>query len=62
MKADMIAKGDKATTATIKVEASDEYKSLCIQKAYIGRVEEHIRLAKLQSRMAQDEAKGYGIS
>lgn len=61
MKSDLISQGDKATTATIKVDASDEYKQFCVQKAYIGRIEEHIRLAKLQARMSQDEARGYGI-
>lgn len=61
MKAELIANGDKATTATIKVDASDTYKEFCLQKAYIGRIEEHIRLAKLQSRLASEEAKGYGI-
>ena len=61
MKMILVESGDSAVKASIKVEASDEYKEMLLQKAYIGRVEEHIRLSKLQARMAHDEARGYGI-
>ena len=60
-KVDLLTQEKKPSVAEVKLisEASDLYKEMCIQKAKIGRIEEHIRLAKIHSRMSADEARGY---
>ena len=45
--------------AKIRVEATDEYRQYCAQRAKIGRIEEQIRIAKVQSRLKDTEFKGY---
>lgn len=53
-----IEDGDSVAKAKIYVEATNDYKEMCKQKAKIDRVVETIRLAKQMSRMAVDEARG----
>lgn len=58
MKITLIEQDKSVAEVRIRVEATNEYKEMCKQKAKINRIIEHIRLAKLQSRMAVEEARG----
>lgn len=49
--------GMNATQAKMHVEALDEYREAKAQKARIGRIDEMIRIAKVQARMRDN---GYG--
>jgi len=59
MKMILMEQGDSAAKATIKVESTNEFKEMQKQKAKIETIQEHIRLAKLQSRMKLEEHNGY---
>jgi len=61
MKVDMLsnAQNSSVASAKLKVEATTEFKEMTLQRAKIARIQEHIRLAKIQSRMASDEIRGY---
>lgn len=61
LKVDMLSNAQNSSVASVKlkVEATVEYREMTLQKAKIARIQEHIRLAKIQSRMANDEIKGY---
>jgi hypothetical protein len=59
LKVDCITRGDSAAAAKMKVEASLEHKEAQKQKAKIERVEEFIRIAKIQARLRETELKGY---
>lgn len=59
MRVALMEQGDTVSKAKAKVEATDEYKNMCKQKAKIGRIEEAIRIAKIQSRLKDSEFKGY---
>ncbi len=58
---DLLSCEPKPSVAEVKVrvEARDEYREMLRQKAKIGIIEEHIRLAKIRARMGGDEARGY---
>lgn len=45
--------------AQLKVETSDQYRQMKSQEAKIKRVEEFIRIAKLQGRLGDSQMKGY---
>lgn len=45
--------------AKLLTEATNEYREMQIQKAKIGRIEEMIRLAKIQAKMKETEFRGY---
>lgn len=53
--------GKKMSVAEIKMrsEASPIFKDIQLLKAKIGRVQEHIRIAKLQARMSSEESKNW---
>lgn len=51
----LMIEGDTAAAAKIKVEATDDYREMQKQKAYIGQIEEMIRIAKLQARLKDNE-------
>ncbi len=55
MKVKFIFEGDSVAMAKAKTDASDEYKHYKIQEARIGRIEEMIRLSKIQSRLKDNE-------
>lgn len=57
-----IENGDSVAKATTKVEASDTFRKMNVQRAYISQLEEHIRLAKKMATLASDEMHNYGIS
>jgi len=59
LKVGYINQGYSVAKAKVIVEASDDYKEYCLQKAKIERIVEFIRIAKLQGRMQQEEYKGY---
>ena len=59
MKAELVQKGETASKTKILVEASDEYLEYQMQKALISRIEEFIRIAKLQGRLKSEEYRGY---
>ncbi len=61
LKNDAMIAGDTAARAKIKVEASEEHKQYCIQKARIERIIELIRLAKIQARISNEEYHGYNL-
>src|SRR5258707_1000376 len=48
---------EKRNVSAVKVliEATDEYKSLQLQKSKISRIEEFIRIAKIQARLKDTE-------
>ncbi len=58
-KAELMSEGSTAANAKIMIEATDDYKNYQLQKAKIGRIEEFIRIAKLQSRIKMEEYKSY---
>jgi hypothetical protein len=47
----LLEEGFTATSAKMHVEASDEYREARKMKARIGRIEELVRLSKVQARM-----------
>lgn len=47
--------GDTVAKAKLKVEASEVYKKMLMQKAKIDRVNEMIRLGKIHARLADTE-------
>ena len=47
------------SAAKVKTEASEEYKKMRKQKLKVIRIAEFIRIAKLRSRLASEEFKGY---
>lgn len=58
MKVEHITNKMSVSEAKARVEATDEYREMCKQKAKIERIFEHIRLAKIRARAAGDEARG----
>jgi hypothetical protein len=58
-KAGIMSEGKSASYAKIVVEATDEYKEMCRQKALIEQVIEAIRIAKIQSRFKSEEFNNY---
>ncbi len=58
-KVEYIEAGDTVAKANVKVQASDEHRDARVLEARIGQIEEMIRIAKLQSRMAAGEMAGY---
>ncbi len=57
-RAKFMEEGDTAAKAKVKVEAMPEYLAARRLKAKIERVYEIIKLAKLRSRLGQEEYKG----
>lgn len=47
------------SAADVKVKASEEYKELRKQKAKVDRIEEFIRIAKIQARLKDNELNSY---
>lgn len=61
-KVEILSESDGNVSATrLKVEATDEFRQMRQQEGKLKRVEEFIRLAKLQSRMRNDEMRGYKV-
>lgn len=58
-KVDLIEAGDTVAKANVKVQASEEHKHARVQEARIGQIEEMIRIAKIQAKMASTEMGGY---
>lgn len=50
-----IEAGDSVAKAKVKVETTDTFVKMKQQEAKIGRIEEMIRLAKIQSRLKDNE-------
>ncbi len=61
IKVGYIEQDKTVSEAKTRVEASEEYKEYQLQKAKIGRIEEFIRLAKIQARTRTEEMKGYNL-
>lgn len=59
MKVAHMEAGGTAAKAKVKVEATDEYKAMCRQRAKIERIEEMIRVSKIQARMKDNEQSSY---
>lgn len=55
----LIDNGDSVAMAKAKTDASDDYKAYKIQEGRIGMIEEQIRISKIQSRIGQEEIRGY---
>lgn len=47
------------SAAKVEVEASNAYRGYQLQKAKCGRIEEFVRIAKVQAKLANNEWKGY---
>ena len=60
IKLEQILSGATAAKSKIVAEASEEFKQAQRQKARIERIQEMIRIAKLQSRMRTEEMRAYG--
>ena len=58
-KVDYITKGDSVAKAKAKIEASDTYKFMQMQKAKIERIAESIRISKYQARMNDESLRGW---
>lgn len=58
VRASLISEGKTASASKVFVEAMDEYAEAQKLKAKIGRIEEMIRIAKLQARLKVEEARG----
>ena len=60
-KIEFLNEDDKRNVSKAKmmVEASEEYREAKNQQAKIDRIVEFIRLAKVQSRISEDEKRGY---
>ena len=59
MKVKFIETGDSVAKAKLKSEATEEHHQMKRQEAKIERIEEMIRISKIQARMKQEEFKGY---
>lgn len=59
MRVELLSGGAKVGYAKMVVDSSDEYREMQTQKAKIGRIEEMIRIAKLQARLKDSEMRGY---
>jgi len=59
MRTDLMEQGSTAAKARILVEATDEYKEFQLQKAKIERIEEFIRISKIQARLKDNEYRSY---
>lgn len=58
-KSGLIADGMSVAKANAEVEASDGYREMQTQKARIGRIEELIRITKLQAKLRAEELRNY---
>lgn len=50
-----LEQNDPVAKSKVRVEATECYKQMCRQKAKLDRIEETIRIAKLQARLANEE-------
>lgn len=57
-RAALIAQGKTAAASKVEIEATDDYRLSKEQESKIDRIEETVRLAKLQARLAQEQIKG----
>lgn len=55
----LIEQGSTVAKARVMIEATNEYKEFCKQKAKIERAIEFIRISKMQSRTTRDIMSGY---
>lgn len=58
-KAALIVAGDSVAKAKALSECWDEYREMKRQEAKIGQIEEAIRIAKVQSRLKDNETRSY---
>lgn len=58
-KVELLEQGVSANKAEIMVQAEDCYTNMSKQKAKIGRIEEFIRIAKLQAKLKAEEFRNY---
>lgn len=55
MKQELLPNSKSVAEVKLKVEASDKYKEMRKQQAYIKQIEETIRISKLYARMKNEE-------
>jgi hypothetical protein len=55
LKSTQIMQGNSVAQAKVVAEASDVYEQMQKQKAFVERINEIIRIAKIQARMRNDE-------
>jgi hypothetical protein len=58
-KLELLKDSKSVAEARIKTEASEEYREYQLQKAKVDRINEFIRIAKIQARLKSDEMRGY---
>lgn len=58
-KRELLEKGSTVASAKVMIEATDDFREMQTQKAKISRIEEFIRLAKIQARLKDNEMRGY---
>lgn len=54
----LLKESKSVAEAKIKIEATDEYRFMKDQEDKIERIEEQIRIAKIQARMTNDQLRG----
>lgn len=59
-KVSYIEAGKSVSEAKSLIEATDEHKEMMKQKAKVSRIEEFIRIAKIQARMKDNEWRNQG--
>ena len=60
-KVTLIEEGLSVAHARVKVEATDVYREMRSQAAKIGRIEETIRISKIQSKLKDNELRSYNL-
>lgn len=60
-KVNLIEGGASGAESKMRVEALDEYREMSKQRAKIERIEEMVRIAKIQARLKDEEMRGYGV-
>jgi len=58
-KAKIVVKGESVASATVHIEAMDEFLLYEIKKARVEQIKEMVRIAKAQSKLLTDEIRGY---
>jgi len=59
MKAKLLETEEKVNKVNLLVNASDEYKEMMKQRAYINRILEFVRIAKIMGKLKDSEIKSY---
>lgn len=59
MRQDLLPRSKSVAEVKLIIEASDKYREMKLQEAYLERIEETIKISKLYARLKNDEVKHY---